>query len=149
MVRLILDIQKIRDDFPALKNYTWFQNGGVSLTPSPVAEKHSKLMREILERGPMHIVHPDEEYTRREKTMSRLAQFFSVNVGELGLMRGVSEGYQTVLRGLNWECGDQILITDQEEAALLLPSLHLRDRFGVEVVKVPLFDDIEEQIKAF
>lgn len=144
-----MDIQKIRDDFPALKNYTWFQNGGVSLTPSPVAEKHSKLMREILERGPMHIVHPDEEYTRREQTMSRLAQFFSVNEGELGLMRGVSEGYQTVLRGLNWECGDQILITDQEEAALLLPSLHLRDRFGVEVVKVPLFDNIEEQIKAF
>jgi len=54
-----MDILKIREDFPALRRYVWFQNGGVSMTPAPVADEHIRLMREILERGPMHIVYPE------------------------------------------------------------------------------------------
>lgn len=143
-----MDIQTLRNDFPALRNYTWFQNGGVSMTPAPVAKEHARLMQELLERGPMHIVYPDEEYPRRTDTMARLARFFSVSPDDLALMRGVSEAFQTVLRGLSWRAGDQIIITADEEAALLLPALHLRERFGVEVVKVPLIDDYEGQIEA-
>ena len=144
----MVDLQKIRADFPALNQYVWFQNGGVSITPAPVAEAHMDLMRELLHRGPMHIVFPDEEYPRRERSMERLAAFFGVDRGELGLMRGVSEGFQTVLRGLQWQAGDQIVLTAEEEAALLLPYLHLRDLYGVEVVKVPLVEDVEEQVQA-
>lgn len=143
-----MDIASIREDFPALKNFVWFQNGGVSITPAPVAEAHLNLMRELLNRGPMHIAFPDEEYPRRERSMERIAQFFSVDRGELALMRGVSEGFQTVLRGLDWQAGDQIVVTDEEEAALLLPCLHLRDLFGVDVVKAPLVDDLEGQVQA-
>ena len=143
-----MDINKIRADFHALKNYTWFQNGGVSITPEPIAAEHARLMRELFERGPMHIVYPDEEYPRRSQSKARLAQFFSVEPEELALMRGVSEGFQTVLRGMEWHAGDKIVITADEEAALLLPALHLRDLFGVEVVKVPLVDDIDGQVAA-
>ena len=142
-----MDLDVIRADFPALKQYTWFQNGGVSITPAPVAEEHGRLMRELLTRGPMHIVYPDEEYPRRRQTMERLARFFAVEPGELALMRGVSEGFQTVLRGMEWRAGDQIIITEDEEAALLLPVLHLRDLFGVEMVKVPLVDEVEGQVR--
>jgi creatinine amidohydrolase len=59
-----LDIQAIRDEFPALRNYAWFQNGGVSITPKCVAAAYARLMNELLERGPLHIVYPDEEYPR-------------------------------------------------------------------------------------
>jgi cysteine desulfurase/selenocysteine lyase len=41
------------------------------------------------------------------------------------------------------------VLTGDEEAALLLPSLHLRDRAGVRVVKVPLCADPAEQVAAF
>ncbi|MSR83425.1 MAG: aminotransferase class V-fold PLP-dependent enzyme [Candidatus Latescibacteria bacterium] len=141
-----LDLQRLRRDFPPLQNFVWFQNGGVSITPAPVAEAHAGLMRELFERGPMHIAFPKEEYPRRQQTMARLAHFFSVAPSELALMRGVSEGYQTVLRGLDWQAGDRLLIGADEEAALLLPSLHLRDQCGVEVVKVPLVADAEGQV---
>lgn len=143
-----MDLAKYREDFPALRQYTWFQNGGVSITPAPIADEHARLMRELFERGPMHIVYPDEEYPRRQRSMERLARFFGVEAGELALMRGVSEGFQTVIRGMSWKRGDRIVITADEEAALLLPALHLRDRFGVEVVKLPLIDDVEAQVEA-
>ena len=143
-----MNLKEIRRDIPALKNYTWFQNGGVSVTPNPIGAEHARLMQELLERGPMHIVYPDEEYPRRRQSMERLARFFSVDPGELALMRGVSEGYQTIIRGRKWQRGDQIILTANEEAALLLPSLHLRDLYGVEVFKVPLVDDVDGQIAA-
>jgi selenocysteine lyase/cysteine desulfurase len=141
-------VRAIREDFPALRRYVWFQNGGVSLTPAPVHAEYVRLLQEALERGPMHIVHPQEEEPRRAETMARLARFFGVEPGELALVRGVSEAFQTVLRGLTWRPGDQIVITANEEAALLLPVLHLRDRCGVEVVQVPLVDDADGQVDA-
>ena len=143
-----MDPLKIREDFPALRNYTWFQNGGVSITPAPVHAEYVRLLQEILERGPMHIVHPDEEYPRRKRTIERLARFFSVEPAELALMRGVSEAFQTVLRGLTWQPGDQIVVTANEESAVLLPVLQLRDRYGVQVVQVPLVNDAAGQVEA-
>lgn len=145
---MALDLQRLRRDFPPLDQLVWFQNGGVSITPAPVAQVHAGLMRELHERGPMHIAFPAEEYPRRQQTMARLARFFGVAPADLALMRGVSEGYQTVLRGLDWQSGDRLLLGGDEEAALLLPSLHLRDERGVEVVKVPFAPDPGAQLAA-
>lgn len=143
-----MDIRTLRTDFPALEQYLWFQNGGVSITPQPVADEHTRLMQELLERGPMHIVYPNEEYPRRQRSIERIAEFFAVAPSELALMRGVSEAYQTVLRGITWQSGDEVVITVEEEAAILLPTLHLRDRAGVRIRKVPLYADVERQIGA-
>ena len=145
----MIDLQRVRAEIPALENYTWFQNGGVSLTPAPVADEHARLMRELLTRGPMHIVYPDEEYARRQQSMRRIADFFDADADELALMRGVSEAFQTVLRGMTWQAGDEIMISEEEEAAVLLPALHLRDRHRVRVVKLPLTDDSERQLALF
>ena len=37
-----MDIQAISRDFPALEQYTWFQNGGVSITPVPVDAEYMR-----------------------------------------------------------------------------------------------------------
>jgi cysteine desulfurase / selenocysteine lyase len=142
------EIDAIRRLFPALQQYTWFQNGGVSITPKPVADEHAVRMAEILTRGPVHIVYPEEEYPRRRRSIERLAHFWGVDADEIALMRGVSEAFQTVIRGIDWRAGDRILISEDEEAALLLAVLHLRDRHGVEVVKIPLVDDAQAQVQA-
>ena len=144
-----IDVTRIRADFPALKNYIWMQNGGVSITPTPVAQEHAERMRELYERGPMHIVYPVEEYARRRQSMKTLADFFSCSEEELALMRGVSEAFQTVLRGLEWQAGDHIIVSDDEEAAVLLPLLHLRDVSGIELIRVPVVDDADEQVALF
>ncbi len=146
---MAIDIERVRADFPALSQFVWMQNGGVSITPAPVAATHAERMSELFERGPMHIVYPEEEYARRAESMATLARFLGCAVDELALMRGVSEGFQTVLRGLDWQAGDRVLITQDEEAALLLPLLHLRDACGIELVKVPLVDDEDEQVALY
>ena len=143
------EVRSIRAAFPPLQTFVWFQNGGVSITPSPVADYHAELMAELRDRGPMHIAYPDEEYPRRKESIERIARFFGAEPRQVALMRGVSEAFQTVIRGIDWQSGDQILITAEEEAAIYLASLHLRDRQGIEVVTVPITGDRESQLAAF
>jgi cysteine desulfurase / selenocysteine lyase len=143
------EIRSIRAQFPPLETFVWFQNGGVSITPRPVADYHAELMAELRDRGPMHIAYPKEEYPRRKETIDRVARFFGAEPTQVALMRGVSEAFQTVIRGVDWKAGDQILITAEEEAAIYLASLHLRDRHGIEVVTVPITGDCDSQLAAF
>ncbi|HAA76278.1 TPA: hypothetical protein DCE37_14275 [Candidatus Latescibacteria bacterium] len=143
------EVREIRQAFPALDTFVWFQNGGVSITPRPVADYHLALMAELRDRGPMHIAYPEEEYPRRTATIDRVSRFFRAQPTQVALMRGVSEAFQTVIRGIDWQAGDQILITDEEEAAIYLASLHLRDRHGVEVITVPVKGTSERQAVAF
>jgi selenocysteine lyase/cysteine desulfurase len=143
-----LDLDSLRAQFPALGNYVWLQNGGVSITPEPVAREHIRRMEELLARGPLHVIYPEEEMPRRRRSMERIAAFFDADADDLALMRGVSEGFQTVLRGMDWQAGDRVVISGDEEAAVLLPCLHLRDRHGVEVVKLPLTDDVDRMLAA-
>lgn len=143
------DIRAVRAEFPALDTFVWFQNGGVSITPRPVADIHADLMVEIRDRGPIHIAYPEEEYTRRKQSIERIARFFGALPTQVALMRGVSEAFQTIVRGIDWKPGDQILITTEEEAAIYLASLHLRDRHNLEVVTVPIEGDRARQLSAF
>jgi cysteine desulfurase/selenocysteine lyase len=143
-----IDINAIREDFPALADGPFFDNGSVSLTPHPVAAALEQTLRNTLRHGPPHILRPDEEYPLREATMARIAGFLGTTRDRLALVRGVSEAFQTVLRSFDWRAGDEIVITEDEEAALLLPALHLRDSVGVRVVKLPFAAASEAPHKA-
>lgn len=133
----MIDLESVRQDFPPLAYGPYFDNGTVSLTPAPVVAALEHMGREILNHGPPHVVRPEVEYPRREATLTRIANFLGTQRERIALVRGVSEAFQTVLRGLTWEPGDQIVITEDEENALRLPVLHVRDCAGVRVVKLP------------
>ena len=143
-----MDVDTIRAQVPALSNFVWFQNGFVSLTPTPIAEEHARLMRELYEKGPMHLLHPDVEMPRRAASVERIADFLHVDSDEVALKLAVSDGFNTVVNGLEWREGDQIITTEEEAAAILGPSLHLKQTRGVQVFKAPMVDDIEGQVSA-
>jgi selenocysteine lyase/cysteine desulfurase len=91
----------------------------------------------VLEGGPPHVVRPEEEYPRRERTREAIARFLGTSPDRLAIVRGVSEAFHVVLDALPWREGDELVVTEDEEAALLLPALHLRDTVGVRVVELP------------
>jgi cysteine desulfurase/selenocysteine lyase len=133
----VIDVAALQRDFPAHGSPICFDNGSVSLTPRPVAEFVERYLRDVFEHGPPHVVRPDEEYPRRERTLERIAGFLGAAREDIALTRGVSEAFQDVLHGIDWRPGDRIVITEDEEASLLLPALQLRDVHGVEVVELP------------
>jgi selenocysteine lyase/cysteine desulfurase len=127
-----------RADFPPLARYVWFQNGGVSLVPRPVHEAHIALVEASFLRGPLHIVEPEEEFARRDRSRARIAAFLGAGTDEIAIVRGVSEAFQHVLRGMDWSIGDELVITDDEDAALFVPALQLAAEHGVVVRRLAL-----------
>lgn len=127
-------LESARADFPTLAREVWFNNGQVGLVPRPVAESVAADMAEIFRNGPPHVLRPDVEWPRRRVSHETVARFLGASAETTAVMRGVSEAYQTVLRGIDWRPGDRLIISPDEEASVLLPSLHLRESAGVEVV---------------
>jgi selenocysteine lyase/cysteine desulfurase len=132
------ELARWRADFPALERFTWLQNGGVSLVPRPVHEAHVRLLAEALERGPLHIAWPEEEVPRRAASRARIARFLGVEPAQVAITRGVTEALGLVLRSIDWAPGDELVITADEEAAIAVPALHLRDERGVRIRRIPL-----------
>jgi selenocysteine lyase/cysteine desulfurase len=140
----VTDVDAIRADFPALAREISFDNGTVSLTPRPVAEGLERYLQNVLESGPPHVIRPEEEYQRREQTRSTIARFLGTHPARLAIVRGVSEAFHIVLGSLRWKPDDEIVMTEDEEAALLLPALYLRDTAGVRVVELPFEHVVDE-----
>ena len=122
-----------RLDFPALDQFVWLQNGGVSLVPRPVHEVHTALIEASFRRGPLHIAYPDEEYPRRAASRARIARFLGADHGEVAVVRGVSEAFAHVMRSIDWQPGDELILSDDEESALLVPAIQVRDERGVRL----------------
>ena len=142
-----MDIDKIRSQVPALSNFVWFQNGFVSLTPTPIAENTPALCGNSTKRARCTCCTPSGA-PRRAASVERIADFLHVDSDEVALKLAVSDGFNTVVNGMEWRGGDQIIATEEEAAAILGPSLHLKQTRGVEAFKAPLVDDIEGQVSA-
>ncbi len=56
---------------------------------------------------------------------------------EVALTGSTTDGVNTVLGGLAWQAGDEVVTSDEEHPGLLAPLGRLRRQFGVEVRVVP------------
>lgn len=142
---------RYREHFPLACRSHWFNNGVVSLTPQPVATRLEELFREIYVDGPPHVVYPKVEFPRREQTLTRLASFIGTVRSNVSHVRGVSEGLNTVLGGISWLPGDEVIITSDEAPSVLLPTLYLRDSLGLVITKLTVHESDEkmaEELKA-
>ena len=117
-----------RAQIPATSESVYFQTGGIG--PSSLhamAEVTEKL--EFQNRGPA-----DPTYAA---TMSRiepdlrayLASMFGVDANGVALTHSTSEGISIAAWSLNWAAGDEVVISNQEHPANVMPWYVLRDRF--------------------
>ncbi len=143
-----LDIKKIREDFPLIKNRIWFQNGFVSAIPTPVMKKQNEYFEELYLNGPMHLLYPEIENPRRIESVKNIAKFIGAEYSEIALTLGVSDGFLKVLNSINWNEDDEIILTI-DEAAIENPCKMLADSRKLKLKMVPLVDNISEQIEIF
>ncbi|GMQ82141.1 MAG: aminotransferase class V-fold PLP-dependent enzyme [Rhodothermia bacterium] len=67
-----------------------------------------------------------------------LADAFGANADEVALTHSTSEGINIASWSLNWKEGDEIVISNQEHPANIVPWYNLRDRFGIVIREIDL-----------
>jgi selenocysteine lyase/cysteine desulfurase len=137
----MLDLAAIRQDIPALGRCVYLNTGGVAPNPRPVYEVLTREFTDQYLNGSPLILRPQSLQMETQRARAFMARFLGVTPEEICFTRGVSDGASLVLNGFPWQPGDQVIITNEEHSAFLLPTLLLKRRFGVDVRILELEND--------
>ena len=133
-----MDVQKLRDEIPALANLTYLNTGWSGPPPRRVAQALKDRIDLELNEGPT--TPPVQESGREVQAQARqaAARLFNADPEEVMVTRNTTEGLNIVLSGLDWQQGDEIITCNLEHGSVLVTSLVTGKRHGVKVRVVDL-----------
>jgi len=132
----LLDVEKIRRDFPILNSgIIYLDNAASSLTPEPVVQKMLEFYHEYranVERAVHRLSQrASEEYDKARAKVGDLISAESEN--EIIMTRNATEAINLVANGLSWKKGDKIVTSLIEHHSNFMVWIRLKKRYGVEV----------------
>ncbi len=156
---LAFDVDRVREDFPILKQevygkpLVYLDSGASAQKPQVVIDT----MREIQEtcyanvhRGAYYFSqHLTERYEGVRETVARFLNAGSER--EIVFTRNVTEAINLVAHsvGNRLSAGDEVIITEMEHHANIVPWQLLRDRIGITLKVVPVADDGSFRMDAY
>ena len=128
----------LRDLMPALANKTYFNYGGQGPLPDPSLEAITASWRRIQELGPFtSAVWPFVE-SQMAAVRSRLAAACGVGPQRIALTENVTSGCVLPLWGLQWQAGDELLISDCEHPGVVAACQELARREDLSLAVLPV-----------
>jgi len=130
-----MDIERIREDFPILRDLIYLDSASTSLTPEPVLQAVLEYYRRYKSNVGRGVYRTAQIADQRYREAHRKAANFIGGGGGEGLTiftRNATESINIVSRGLKWKKGDKIVTTLVEHHSNLLPWIRQREA-GVEI----------------
>ena len=130
----MLDIPRIREDFPALKHGIYLHTAGIGMNARPVLAEVTDRWQFFFENGPWLQSRRDERFLHKQRTREALARLFNVPADTISMVNNVSNSISMVVSGLPLAPGDEIITSNEEDDALWLPLYNIgRKRHGAVV----------------
>ena len=142
------NIEKIREEIPALKNSIYMNTGGTGPLPITVLSEIHDTYEKIGEGGPDVNTIRDPIKSRLEDTRDVISHLLNVSSDEITFTRSISEGLSIIAYGLDWVTGDEVIVTDEEHPSSILIWLSLAKRYGVKVRKLQLQRSKEDYLRS-
>ncbi|MEX1019360.1 MAG: aminotransferase class V-fold PLP-dependent enzyme [Litorilinea sp.] len=139
----------IRADFPMLANCTYFNCGGIAPLSHSVGAELLRLPTAIIQDGPARMLTRDDDFIGIEKARAKLAHFIGADPDEVAFTTQFSTAVNIVVEGLDWQAGDEVIVTDQEHPALLIPLMNIVRRHGLKVSRIPVSHNADEMLSSF
>ncbi len=132
-----MNVDEIRSRIPALQHCAYL-NMSYGPKPTPVVDEAVRVARFVEQYGTQTPKVMEEVERVYEGARVDAARLLGAANDEVALTRHVSEGINIVATGIDWEPGDEVIITDEEHPAGSLPWMNLARRRGVVVNKLQL-----------
>ncbi len=126
-----MDVEAIRAQLPVTQKCRYFNTGGISPSLKVVTDSVTQELQRMAEYGPTKILDNPLYEERLQGGRQGLADFIGVAVDDLCLTRGVADGVTSIFNGIDWQPGDEVILTDEEHPAVQIPAERLPDRHGV------------------
>ncbi len=125
-------VRRARREIPAAGESRYFQTGGIGPSPDAViSEVREKL--EFQNRSPADPRYSAPMAEVEPALRAQLARVFGAGEDEVALTHSTSEGISIAAWGLDWRPGDEVVISNTEHPANVIPWYVLRDRFGIGI----------------
>ena len=129
-----MNLEHIRAAIPALASSIYLNTGTFGPMPTPVADEIRRVYGEIERQGTFSpSIFWQMELEGFEALRTQVAALLHADPAEIALTRNVTDGINIVLHGLDWQPGDQVILTDHEHPSGTVPWLALAERAGVGI----------------
>jgi L-cysteine/cystine lyase len=138
----MIPVSPVRQAFPDLDRYAYFNYGGQGLTPSSAIEAVYASQRHLQSIGPFSTAAYDWSNQAIHDLRTILADSLKATTDSLTLTGNTTEGCNIVLWGIDWKPGDHLVMTDCEHQGIIAIVRELQHRFGLEVTIAPILETL-------
>lgn len=133
--------KRIQEAYAVSKSYLNLNNGGVSPQPAVVLNAQKKYLEGINEMPSLYLsrVYPRNRFILREK----LAQLGGCLPEEIAIMQNTTEGMNTIMLGIDWKEGDEVILSKQDYSTVKVGWEQLEKRHKIKLIWVNLPAPIE------
>lgn len=121
--------------FPTLDWAVYLNHAAVSPLSTPVRQAAREALDDLAARGMGSI---GDALTLRAELRSRVARFVGAAVDDIGFPPGTTRGIIDIALAIDWRPGDRIVVFEGEFPSNVTPWIAAAERFGAEVVFLPL-----------
>ena len=132
-----MDVAAVRRRIPGIESNVYMNTGGFGLMPAPTRDAIVGGYQEMVTKVDM-LTWYLRVRERANEVRAQIAAFVGAGADEIALKTSVTDGYGSVLWGVDWRPGDRVLVSDEEHGTPRLSVELAARRFGLEVVTLPL-----------
>lgn len=137
-------VDAIREEMPYARNNVFLNAGSFGPIPQRTMDAIQDYMKLEFEEGRSFQRSAETKATAREVA----AAAFETPVRSVALTRHTTDGMNIGIMGINWEPGDELIITDTEHPGGQYPAYVVARRFGVQLRRVNLGDGTGDVVGA-
>lgn len=141
--------REYRKLLPAANKYTYMNSAGCGPLAAPVLERMESVFSYMSEEGQVNPNVYRQMKLLMEDVRQDVAGFIHAEPEEIFFVRCIAEGLNTINRMFSWNPEDQILISDQENPASILPCFVLEQEYQIETEKFRGTGNYEQILENF
>lgn len=143
-----MQLPDIRRLTPITQEYAYFQSSGFSPKTEPVIEETNRWARFHNAGGAAPAVH-EEMLKGFEATRDKVAQSMNAASDEIVLGENTTIGINIVANGINWQAGDNVILSDKEHPGNRITWYSHVHRYGIELRFLEVVHDEEQMLEQF
>jgi L-cysteine/cystine lyase len=137
-------VDAIRSEMPYCSNYVFLNAGSFGPIPRRTLEAIQAYEKLEFEEGRSF----QREAEKKAEAREAAAGAFQTPVNSVALTRHTTDGMNIGIHGINWQPGDELVITDTEHPGGQYPAYVVARRYGVQLRRVNLGDGAGDVVGA-